>query len=155
MTTLAVAPELASSIARQRTSASSAALAAADAGNVASRVNRWATKLLMATTRPCGPRVRSGNAALTNSWNDVAMIAKDRSSPARGNCAKPRRSGIGQVAGGPRDPGAGALTVRGHCFQSLGPCRVGPLSMQHQALVPGRQPARDRGSDPDSASGDD
>jgi len=65
------------------------------------------------------------------------------------------RSGIGQVAGGPRDPGAGALTVRGHCFQSLGPCRVGPLSMQHQALVPGRQPARDRGSDPDPASGDD
>src|SRR6266516_3940821 len=127
MTTLAVAPELASSIARQRTSASSAALAAADAGNVASRVNRWATKLLMATTRPCGPRVRSGNAALTNSWNAVAITANDRSSPP--GC----RSGIGQVAGGPRDPGAGALTVRGHCLQSLGPCRVGPLSVQHQA----------------------
>jgi hypothetical protein len=65
------------------------------------------------------------------------------------------RSGICQVTAAPRDPGAGTLTVRGHCFQALEPCRVGPLPMQHQALVPGRQPARDRGSDPDPASGDD
>jgi hypothetical protein len=58
------------------------------------------------------------------------------------------RPGICQVASAPRHIGAGTLTVHGDHIQSLEPCNVGPLSMQHQALVPGCQPARDRSPDP-------
>ncbi|MDB5640381.1 MAG: hypothetical protein JWP51_5289, partial [Bradyrhizobium sp.] len=63
--------------------------------------------------------------------------------------------GICQVASGPSDLGAGTLTVHGDRLQSRQPCRVGPLSMQHQTLVPGCQPTGDRSSDPGPASGDD
>jgi hypothetical protein len=66
-----------------------------------------------------------------------------------------RRSGRCEVAGVARDPGAGTLALRDDRVQSLEPRRIGPLSMQHQALIPPRQPARDRGSDPGSAAGDD
>ena len=51
--------------------------------------------------------------------------------------------------------GAGALTVSSDRPQPRERCRVGPLSMQHQALFPPRQPARDGSSDPRPASGDD
>jgi hypothetical protein len=64
------------------------------------------------------------------------------------------RPGICQVSRAPRYIGAGTLTVRGDRFQSREPRRVGPLSMQHQALIPPCQPARDRSSDPGPASGD-
>jgi hypothetical protein len=47
------------------------------------------------------------------------------------------------------------LALRRNRFQSLEPRGIGPLSMQHQALIFRRQPARDRGSDPGSAAGDD
>jgi hypothetical protein len=63
--------------------------------------------------------------------------------------------GIRQVASPPRDFSAGLLTVHGDRFQSLKPCLVLPLSMQHQAIIGSSQPARDRGSDPRAASGDD
>jgi hypothetical protein len=66
----------------------------------------------------------------------------------RGPCVR-------QVARAPGDIGAGALTFHGDRLQSLEPGRVGPLSMQHQALIPPRQSARDRSSDPRSGSGDD
>src|SRR5437879_5864834 len=64
------------------------------------------------------------------------------------------RAGICQVASAPRDVGAGPLTVHDDRFQSLEPCCVGSLPMQHQALIPGCQPARDRSSDPGPATGD-
>jgi hypothetical protein len=66
-----------------------------------------------------------------------------------------RGPGIGEIAGAAHDIGAGTPTVRGDRVQSLKPRRVGPLSMQHQALIPRCQPARDRSSDPGPASGDD
>jgi hypothetical protein len=84
---------------------------------------------------------------------DDRIDAPERS--ARGANKFGGRPGICQVASAPRDLGAGTLTIHGDCFQSLEPCRVGPLSMQHQALTPGCQPARDRGSDAGPASGDD
>ena len=65
------------------------------------------------------------------------------------------RPGIRQVACAPRDLGAGMLTLIGNRFQSLDARRVGALPMQHQARILPCQPARDRGSDPDPAAGDD
>src|ERR1700687_3552941 len=117
MTTLAVAPELASSMARHRTSASSAALAALEAGYVAPGVNRWATKLLMATTRPCDPRARQSR--------EIASIRKPRGmddrvdAPERGARRGNKlgcRPGICQLASPPRDLGAGLLTVQAGRF---------------------------------------
>ena len=61
----------------------------------------------------------------------------------------------GEIAGTPLDAGAGAPALRSDRFQSLKPRRIRALSVQHQALVAGRQPARDRGADPGRASGDD
>ena len=65
------------------------------------------------------------------------------------------RTGIGEIAVTPLDPGAGPLTVGSDCFQSIEPGRVGALSVQHQALIIGRQSPRDRGANSGSAAGDD
>jgi len=65
------------------------------------------------------------------------------------------RPGAGKVAGTPLDTGAGTLTLRAHRFQSLKSRSVRALPVQHQALIPGCQPARDRGADPGSTPGDD
>jgi hypothetical protein len=65
------------------------------------------------------------------------------------------RPGNGQIAAAARDIGAGTPTLLGDRLQSRKPCCVGTLSMQHQALIATRQPARDRSSNPDPASGDD
>jgi hypothetical protein len=50
---------------------------------------------------------------------------------------------------------AGTLAVRDDRLQTLEPCDVCALSMQHQALIRRGQAARDRGSDSGPASGDD
>ncbi len=58
------------------------------------------------------------------------------------------------------DMGAASPTLRRNGVQPLEAGRVGPLSMQHQALVPGRQaarrqPARHRCANPGPASSND
>jgi hypothetical protein len=65
------------------------------------------------------------------------------------------RSRACEVAGTPFNAGAGTLTLCADRLQSLKSCRVRALSMQHQALIARREPARDRGADPGAASSDD
>ena len=74
---------------------------------------------------------------------------------ARGANKLGRGSGAGEVAGATLDAGAGAPALRAHRLQALEACRIRPLSVQHQALVAGGQPARDRGADAGGASSDD
>jgi hypothetical protein len=65
------------------------------------------------------------------------------------------RAGRGQISGAPCNMSAGTLAVRDDRLQTLEPCDVCALSMQHQALIRRGQAARDRGSDSGPASGDD
>ena len=112
----------------------------------------------------------------------MAITAKARSKPSRGNFAKPRRSAnpaactiastgpergargvdqLGRDAGARKiavadfNRGTGALAFRRHRLQTLEPGRVSAPTVQHQALIPARQTPRDRGAYAGPASGDD
>jgi len=74
---------------------------------------------------------------------------------ARGTDELGSRAGASEIAGAKRDLGAGALAFRRDRLQPLQPRRVGPLPVQHQALILTRKPPRDGGADAGSASGDD
>ena len=92
-TALTVTPDGPSSMASARTSASSPALAAAEAGNVVrSERNAWATKLDTATTRPCVAARKCGRAAWASRKNAPWIAAVDVDSAASVNSAKGVRS---------------------------------------------------------------
>src|ERR1700733_4707599 len=92
-TAFTVTPEGASSIARARTSASTAALAAADAANtVVSVRNVWATKLETATTRGSRPAFRCGIAARAKRKNPPWTASTDAAIAASVNSANAVRS---------------------------------------------------------------